>query len=166
MEESKKEMEKEIQEVIEKEIEKGVEKGVARGVAFLVGFAVSFVITLLVFKFMWAWVVGDLFPGAVAEGLISADLAFRSIDRKILDSIRIAYQLMCMGHAKANACPAKLANRPPARKPQPCSIILCRAAAANTYGIRPTAISLMGHLTIGHALSSGVDPHSSLLIKG
>ena len=76
MEESKKEMEKEIEKGIEKEIEKGVEKGVASVVAFLVGFAVSFVIAVLVFKFMWAWVVGDLFPGAVAEGLISADLSW------------------------------------------------------------------------------------------
>jgi len=29
-----------------------------------------------VFKFVWAWVVPDLFPGAVAEGLISADLTW------------------------------------------------------------------------------------------
>jgi spore maturation protein SpmA len=28
---------------------------------------------------MWAWVVGDLFPGAVAEGLISADLSWLAV---------------------------------------------------------------------------------------
>jgi hypothetical protein len=29
-----------------------------------------------VFKFVWAWVVPDLFPGAVAQGLISSDLTW------------------------------------------------------------------------------------------
>jgi hypothetical protein len=35
---------------------------------------VTFVISLVVFKLVWAWVVPDLFPGAVAHGLIIADL--------------------------------------------------------------------------------------------
>lgn len=72
-------MEKEIEARIEKGIEKGVERGVASGVAFLVGFAVSFVVSVLVLKFVWAWVISDLFPGAVAEGLISADLSWIAV---------------------------------------------------------------------------------------
>ena len=36
----------------------------------------TFVISVVVFKFVWAWVVPDLFPGAVAEGLISANLTW------------------------------------------------------------------------------------------
>jgi hypothetical protein len=28
------------------------------------------------FKFVWAWVVPDLFPGAVEQGLIAADLTW------------------------------------------------------------------------------------------
>jgi hypothetical protein len=30
----------------------------------------------VLFKFVWAWVVPDLFPGAVAEGLIRAKLSW------------------------------------------------------------------------------------------
>ena len=76
MEESRNEIRKEIEKEMEKEIEKRVEKGVARGVEILVSVAITFVITMVVFKFVWAWVVPDLFPGAVAQGLISADLTW------------------------------------------------------------------------------------------
>ena len=76
MEESRSEIRKEIEKEMEKEIEKRVEKGVARGVEILVSVAVTFVITMIVFKFVWAWVVSDLFPGAVAQGLINADLTW------------------------------------------------------------------------------------------
>ncbi len=73
-------MEEEIRNEVEKrmaeEVEKRVEKGVATGVAILVSVAVTFVISMVVFKFVWAWVVPDLFPGAVAQGLISADLTW------------------------------------------------------------------------------------------
>jgi len=72
MEESRDEVQKEI----EKEIEKKVEKGVAIGTAILVSVAVTFVLSLVVFKFVWAWVVPDLFPGAVDQGLIVADLTW------------------------------------------------------------------------------------------
>ena len=66
----------EVQQEIEKEIEKKVEKGVATGTAILVSVVVTFVIAVVLFKFVWAWVVPDLFPGAVAQGLISADLTW------------------------------------------------------------------------------------------
>ena len=72
MEESRNEIEKRMAE----EVEKRVEEGVATGVAILVAVAVTFVISLVVFKFVWGWVVPDLFPGAVDQGLISADLTW------------------------------------------------------------------------------------------
>ena len=72
MEESRNEIEKEI----EKEIEGKIEKGVSVGIAILIAVAVTFVISVVLFKFVWAWVVPDLFPGAVAQGLISADLTW------------------------------------------------------------------------------------------
>lgn len=72
MEESRDEVQKEM----EKEIEKKVEKGVATGTAILVSVVVTFILSLIVFKFVWAWVVPDLFPGAVDQGLIVADLTW------------------------------------------------------------------------------------------
>lgn len=68
MDESKREM--------EKEIEKRVAEGVSVGTAILISVAVTFVISMVVFKFVWAWVVPDLFPGAVAQDLINADLSW------------------------------------------------------------------------------------------
>ena len=76
MEESRSEMEKEMEKEIEQEIEQRVAQGVATGTAILIAVAVTFVISVIVFKFVWAWVVPDLFPGAVAQGLISADLTW------------------------------------------------------------------------------------------
>ena len=72
MEDSRKEEEKRMA----KEIEKKVEEGVKTGTAILVAVAVTFVLSVVVFKFVWAWVVPDLFPGAVAQGLISGDLSW------------------------------------------------------------------------------------------
>jgi hypothetical protein len=66
----------EIEERMAKEVEKRVEKGVETGVTILVSVVVSFVIAVVMFKFVWAWVVPDLFPGAVAQGLVSADLTW------------------------------------------------------------------------------------------
>ena len=70
------ELRNEIEKRMAEEVEKRVEKGVATGVAILVAVAVTFVISMVVFKFVWAWVVPDLFPGAVAQGLISANLTW------------------------------------------------------------------------------------------
>jgi hypothetical protein len=53
-----------------------VTEGVPVAIAILVAVAVTFVIPLVLFKFIWAWVVPDLFPGAVSQGLISADLTW------------------------------------------------------------------------------------------
>lgn len=33
-------------------------------------------VTLLVVKLLWAWVVPDLFPGAVRQGLIAAEISW------------------------------------------------------------------------------------------
>jgi len=69
-------MEEELRTEVEKRVAEGVEKGVATGTAILVAVAVTFVISVIVFKFVWAWVVPDLFPGAVDQGLISANLTW------------------------------------------------------------------------------------------
>jgi hypothetical protein len=61
---------------LEKQMAKEVEKGVEKGTAILVSVAVTFVLSMVVFKFVWAWVAPDLFPGAVAQGLISANLTW------------------------------------------------------------------------------------------
>ena len=76
MVEPREDVQREMEKEIEKEIEKKVEKGVGTGVAILVSVIVVFVISLIVFKFVWAWVVPDLFPGAVEQGLIVADLTW------------------------------------------------------------------------------------------
>jgi hypothetical protein len=68
MEESRKEM--------EKEIEKKVTDWVTVAITALIQVAVMFVISLVLFKVVWAWVVPDLFPGAVAQGLVIADLTW------------------------------------------------------------------------------------------
>jgi hypothetical protein len=76
MSESRDEMEKRMAKEMEQRVAKGVERGVATGTAILIAVATTFAISLVVFKFVWAWVVPDLFPGAVAEGLISANLSW------------------------------------------------------------------------------------------
>lgn len=58
------------------EVEQRVTEGVTLGVTILVSVAVIFVIAMILFKFVWAWVVPDLFPGAVQQGLIAADLTW------------------------------------------------------------------------------------------
>jgi len=72
MEESRNEVEKQVAE----EVEKRVTEGVTSGVTILVTIVVTFVIAVILFKFVWAWVVPDLFPGAVAQGLVNADLTW------------------------------------------------------------------------------------------
>jgi hypothetical protein len=72
MEESREEFEKRMSE----EVEKKVEEGVKAGTAILIAVAVTFILSVIVFKFVWAWEVPDLFPGAVAQGLISDDLTW------------------------------------------------------------------------------------------
>ena len=72
MEESREEFEKRMAE----EVEKKVEEGVKTGTAILIAVAMTFIISVVLFKFVWAWVVPDLFPGAVDQGLISADLTW------------------------------------------------------------------------------------------
>jgi hypothetical protein len=72
MAESRDEVEKRVAE----EVEKQVTKGVTVGIQVLITVAVTFVISVVVFKFVWAWVVPDLFPGAVEQGLIAATLTW------------------------------------------------------------------------------------------
>ncbi|HOO96850.1 MAG TPA: hypothetical protein PKV16_05255 [Caldisericia bacterium] len=35
-----------------------------------------FVILLFLLKFMWGWIVPDLFPGAVSQGLVAAEISW------------------------------------------------------------------------------------------
>jgi hypothetical protein len=72
MDESREELEKKIAE----DVEKRVTEAVTTGVPILISVAIAFGITVVVLKFVWAWVVPDLFPGAVAQGLINADLTW------------------------------------------------------------------------------------------
>ena len=67
---------KDVQDQMAKEVEKQVEKGVTTGITILIQVAIMFVISMIVLKFVWAWVVPDLFPGAVEEGLIAASLTW------------------------------------------------------------------------------------------
>ena len=72
MEDSKQEFEKQMK----KEVEKRVEEGVTKWITILIQVAIAFAISIVVFKFVWAWVVPDLFPGAVSQGLIAANLSW------------------------------------------------------------------------------------------
>jgi hypothetical protein len=48
--------------------------GIGTGVLLLV--IAVLVIGLLVIKLLWAWIVEDLFPGAVEQGLIAAKISW------------------------------------------------------------------------------------------
>ncbi len=72
MDESRPDVEQQIAE----EVEKKVTEGVTVGITILITVGVTFVLSVIVFKFVWAWVVPDLFPGAVEQGLIAADLTW------------------------------------------------------------------------------------------
>lgn len=68
--------EEEMEKEIEKEVERRVTEGAPRVITILIAVAITFVISLIVFRFVWGWVVPDLLPGAVAEGLIVEDLTW------------------------------------------------------------------------------------------
>ena len=63
-------------EDLEKEVEERVTKAVTTGAPILIQATIAFGITVVVLKIVWAWIVIDLFPGAVAQGLINADLTW------------------------------------------------------------------------------------------
>ncbi|TET31430.1 MAG: hypothetical protein E3J69_10040 [Anaerolineales bacterium] len=67
---------KEIEQQIAKEVEKKVTDWVTVAITSLIQVAIMFAISLVLFKVVWAWVVPDLFPGAVAQGLIIGDLTW------------------------------------------------------------------------------------------
>lgn len=43
------------------------------GLALIIG---VFILVLFVFKFLWSWVIPDLFPGAVKQGLIARSISY------------------------------------------------------------------------------------------
>jgi hypothetical protein len=53
-------------------------KGVIAAIisASLVVACVAFVVVLLLVKLLWAWTVPDLFPGAVQQGLVAAEITW------------------------------------------------------------------------------------------
>jgi hypothetical protein len=61
---------------LEKEVEKKVTNWVTVAITAIIQVAIMFAIALVMFKFVWSWVVPDLFPGAVADGLIIEDLSW------------------------------------------------------------------------------------------
>ena len=73
MDESRNEEEKRMAEEMEKQIAEEVERRVTEGVpvvtTILISVAITFILSVIVFKFVWGWVVPDLFPGAVDQGL-------------------------------------------------------------------------------------------------
>lgn len=42
----------------------------------LVGMALLVVFALFLIKLVWAWAIPDLFPGAVKQGLVAADISW------------------------------------------------------------------------------------------
>ncbi len=67
---------KEVEQQMAKEVEKKVTDWVTVAITALIQVAIMFAISLVLFKVVWAWVVPDLFPGAVAQGLIVAELTW------------------------------------------------------------------------------------------
>jgi hypothetical protein len=72
MEESRSEVEKQMA----REVEKKVTNWVTVVITAIIQVAIMFVISLVLFKLVWAWVVPDLFPGAVDQGLVVAELTW------------------------------------------------------------------------------------------
>lgn len=75
---SKEKINKTEMKEMEHKIEEKVTTVMTTAITILIQAAIVFGITLLVLKFVWAWMVPDLFPGAVTEGLISADLSWKT----------------------------------------------------------------------------------------
>jgi hypothetical protein len=62
-------------------VEKSRVNSIVLGILLLVPGAIAvaiamFVVALLVIKLVWAWTVPDLFPGAVAQGLIAERISW------------------------------------------------------------------------------------------
>ncbi len=60
------------------DIEKKIATGAAiyRVTTILVTTAVTFLLLLVAVKFLWSWLLPDLFPGLVAQGYIAAELSW------------------------------------------------------------------------------------------
>ncbi len=65
-------------------------------VAFLMILAVLILVTVFIVKFSWGLVVPDLFPGAVAQGLVVAELSWAM-------TFKLAIVLSLLGEAFAKA---------------------------------------------------------------
>ncbi len=67
---------REVEKQMAREVEKKVTNWVTVVITAIIQVAIMFVISLVLFKLVWAWVVPDLFPGAVDQGLVVAELTW------------------------------------------------------------------------------------------
>ena len=56
---------------------------VTRATSILIGAAVTFVVGVILVKLLWAWTMPDLFPAAVDQGLIAADLTWLAATKAV-----------------------------------------------------------------------------------
>ena len=62
---------------------------------------IAFVAVLLLIKFLWAWTVPDLFPGAVEQGLVAGSISW-------LTAVKLAiFVAVLSGIAGGNRCNKK-----------------------------------------------------------
>ena len=82
---------------------------VGRIVVGIVVACVAFVVALFLVKALWAWTVPDLFPGAVAQGLIARSISW-------LAAVKIALFLALLSGlvgGRSSRCPT---SAPPAKE--------------------------------------------------
>jgi hypothetical protein len=65
-----------IEQRMAKEVEKKVTDWVTVAITAIIQVVIMFAISLVLFKLVWSWVVPDLFPGAVSQGLIIEELSW------------------------------------------------------------------------------------------
>ena len=63
-------------ENIEAQIERKVTKAMTRIVTVALQALIVFVMTIIVLRFVWAWVIPDIMPGAVLVGFITPQLSW------------------------------------------------------------------------------------------
>ena len=98
------ELRSEMERQMAKEVETRVTKWVTVAITVLITVAITFVVALIVLKLVWAWVIPDLFPGAVNDGLIVGDLTW-------LAAAKLAVLAALLGGVSPALAEAAKANR-------------------------------------------------------
>lgn len=79
---------------MQQKMEQGVERQVTNWVTVAITIAtsviVTFVVAVIAFKLVWGWVVPDVFPGAVTQGLVVEDLSW-------LNAVKLAVLAAILG---------------------------------------------------------------------